>query len=136
MWSSTGRVLVTGSSGLVGRALRVALVGRGFEVSELDIRTSGPGHGDVRDLDQVRRALLGCDGVVHLAAVSRVIWAEQDPQLCMSTNVPGLRNVLRCVGESPRRPWLVFASSREVYGQPHRLPATEDCPLQPINIYG
>jgi UDP-glucose 4-epimerase len=132
----TGHVLVTGSSGLVGRALRVALVSRGFEVSELDIRTSGPSHGDVRDPDRVRRAVNGCDGVVHLAAVSRVIWAEQDPQLCMSTNVPGLRNVLHCISENPRRPWLVFASSREVYGQPSRLPASEDCPLQPINVYG
>jgi len=54
----------------------------------------------------------------------------------MSTNVPGLRNVLRCIAASQRRPWLIFASSREVYGQPDQLPVTEDCPLQPINIYG
>lgn len=130
------RVLVTGSSGLVGRALRDGLTSQGFEIHSLDLRAQGANHGDVRDLARVRRALLGCDGVVHLAAVSRVIWAQRDPQLCMSTNVPGLHNVLRCIAESQRRPWLIFASSREVYGQPDRLPVDEDCPLKPINIYG
>ncbi|MEO8630408.1 MAG: NAD-dependent epimerase/dehydratase family protein [Betaproteobacteria bacterium] len=33
-------------------------------------------------------------------------------------------------------PWLIFASSREVYGQPASLPATEDAPLRPVNVYG
>ncbi|MEZ5069360.1 MAG: NAD(P)-dependent oxidoreductase, partial [Bacteroidia bacterium] len=52
------------------------------------------------------------------------------------TNVDGLRNVLQAAASSERRPWVVFASSREVYGQPDRLPVTEDCPLRPVNLYG
>jgi len=31
---------------------------------------------------------------------------------------------------------LGFSSSREVYGQPELLPATEDAPLRPVNVYG
>jgi nucleoside-diphosphate-sugar epimerase len=38
--------------------------------------------------------------------------------------------------QSARKPWLIFASSREVYGQPDVLPANEDSPLRPVNIYG
>ena len=130
------RILITGSEGLIGRALRAALEARGVEVVGLDLLGTGREHGDVRSLSRVRSALDGCDGVVHLAAVSRVLWGEHDPEGCRSTNVGGLRNVLHALDERRRRPWLLFASSREVYGQPRRLPATEDTPLLPVNVYG
>ena len=130
------RILITGSEGLIGRALRAALEARGAEVVGLDLLGIGREHGDVRSLARVRDALGGCDGVVHLAAVSRVLWGEQDPEGCWSTNVGGLRNVLQALDEGKRPPWLLFASSREVYGQPRRLPATEDTPLRPVNVYG
>lgn len=130
------RILITGSEGLVGSALRMALEARGEEVVGLDLLGTGCEHGDVRSLSRVRDALRGCDGVVHLAAVSRVLWGERDPEGCWNTNVGGLRNVLQALDERKRQPWLVFASSREVYGQPRRLPATEDTPLRPVNVYG
>ena len=130
------RILITGSEGLVGGALRTALEARGAEVVGLDLLGTGHEHGDVRSLRGVRKALDGCDGVVHLAAVSRVLWGERDPEGCWSTNVEGLGNVLRALDERKRQPWLLFASSREVYGQPRRLPATEDTSLRPINVYG
>lgn len=38
--------------------------------------------------------------------------------------------------QSACAPWLIFASSREVYGQPESLPVTEDAPLRPVNVYG
>lgn len=130
------RILITGSEGLIGRALRTALEARGAEVVGLDLLGTGREHGDVQSLPQVRDSVGGCDGVVHLAAVSRVVWGERDPEGCWSTNVGGLRNVLHALDERSRQPWLLFASSREVYGQPQRLPATEDTPLRPINVYG
>ena len=131
-----GRILITGSKGLVGRALRAALEARGNEVTGLDLLGSGNEEGDVREPQRVREAIAGCHGVVHLAAVSRVVWGEHDPDRCWSTNVDGLRNVLGVVEHRTPRPWLLFSSSREVYGQPRRLPATEDLPLQPVNVYG
>ena len=130
------RILITGSEGLIGRALRTALEARGAEVVGLDLLGTGREHGDVQSLPQVRDSVGGCDGVVHLAAVSRVIWGEHDPEGCWSTNVGGLRNILQVLDERKRRPWLLFASSREVYGQPCRVPATEDTPLLPVNVYG
>ena len=134
------RILITGSEGLVGSALRTALEARGTEVAGLDLRGTGDEEGDVRDAERVRQAVAGCRGIVHLAAVSRVVWGERDPEACREVNVGGLRNVLAAAakvrGEPSGRPWVVFASSREVYGQPDRLPATEDAPLRPINVYG
>ncbi len=108
----------------------------GVAVEPLDLRATGPGFGDVCDPGRVQRAIQGCQGIIHLAAVSRVVWAERNPELCRSTNVGGLHNVLAAARASERSPWIVFASSREVYGQPESLPATEDCPIRPMNVYG
>jgi UDP-glucose 4-epimerase len=130
------RILITGSSGLVGTALARKLSTRGVDVVRLDIRAQGEAHGDIGDRDQLRPSLANVCGVIHLAAVSRVIWGERDPELCWTTNVGGLRNVLELAMESPSTPWVIFASSREVYGQSDRLPVAEDCPLRPVNIYG
>jgi hypothetical protein len=65
------RVLVAGAAGLIGSALSRALLEAGYEIVELDVRARAPGaRGDVRDADTLGRALEGCVGVVHLAAVS------------------------------------------------------------------
>ncbi|MFO8074281.1 MAG: NAD(P)-dependent oxidoreductase [Polyangia bacterium] len=136
-WSSrANKILITGSEGLVGTALRAALEARGEEVVGLDLVGPGDERGDVRIVDNVRAAIAGCRGVVHLAAVSRVILGERNPRECEITNIGGLRNVVEAAQARRRRPWLLFASSREVYGQPEALPVSEDAPLRPCNVYG
>ena len=138
------RVLVTGSAGLIGRPLCAALRLAGYAVKGFDLRVAGDGrqvaddeYGDVRDAASLRRAMTGCDGVIHLAAMSRVLEAESAPEACHATNVGGVRNVLAAIDVAGRHaePWLVFASSREIYGNPASLPADEDTPAQPINRY-
>ena len=130
------RILITGSEGLIGSALRASLEARGTQVVGLDLLGTAREEGDVRSLRRVRDAIAGCLGVVHLAAVSRVVWGERAPGDCWNTNVGGVRNVLEAAHERTPQPWLLFASSREVYGQPRRLPAREDVPLHPVNVYG
>ncbi|MFZ4579889.1 MAG: NAD-dependent epimerase/dehydratase family protein [Myxococcota bacterium] len=130
-------ILITGGLGLVGTGLTHALARLSDIVQLLDLRApAGSSLGDVRDKEDVLRAVSGCRGVVHLAAVSRVIWGERDPALCMATNVGGTRNVLEAAIASPNRPWVLLASSREVYGEPDHLPVNEDTPLRPMNVYG
>ncbi|MDY0012166.1 MAG: NAD(P)-dependent oxidoreductase [Rhodocyclaceae bacterium] len=139
MKSTTGhtpRILITGSRGLIGTALAAALNQAGYGVQGLDPRALGESHGDIRNRSDVERALAGCVGVVHLGAVSRVIDGERAPAVCWATNVDGTRNILDTALAQSRRPWVVYASSREVYGQPPSLPATEDTPRVPVNIYG
>jgi nucleoside-diphosphate-sugar epimerase len=130
-------ILVTGSEGLVGSALVRALTDAGFEIVRFD-RNAPPerGRADVRDPAAIRSAVARCAGIVHLAAVSRVIWGERDPRGCWETNVGGTQRVLEEALQDQRRPWVLFASSREIYGQPDRLPASEDTPIHPVNIYG
>jgi UDP-glucose 4-epimerase len=132
----TKSILVTGSTGLVGSATTTALRRLQFDITHYDLREpAGTVPRDVRNPDALARAMAGCCGVIHLAAVSRVVWGEQDPAACMITNAEGTRNVVAAASASPCRPWVVLASSREVYGQADSLPATEEAPLRPMNVY-
>ena len=136
MNSKYNRILITGSEGLIGSALRIALDSKFSAVTGFDLHGLGHELGEVRDYQQIRSALENCEGIVHLAAVSRVIWGENDPKACWDTNVDGTANIVKALGRMEHKPWLIFASSREVYGNPDYLPVNEDAPLRPVNIYG
>lgn len=125
------RVLVTGSSGLVGSALTPVLRAAGYEVVSFDIR--GNSADDICDATALAGALASVDGVVHLAAVSRVVWAEREPRRCYELNQLALASLVSECERLGR--WIVFASSREVYGQQSALPVAEATPLAPMNVY-
>lgn len=132
------KILVTGSEGLIGSSLAIALTRLGIHFLGFD-NTLDPHHpfyGDILNYDQVREAIDGVDGVVHLAAVSRVVFGEKNPKLCWDTNVEGTKHILEAALSSPKTPWVLYASSREVYGQQKTLPVEETAPLIPVNIYG
>ena len=131
----TKTVLVTGSRGLVGRRICASLKKNGFSVKELDLLGRGESHGDVTRLADVETGIQGCAGVVHLAAVSRVVWGQRDPELCWRTNVTGLQNLVYAALAQSSRPWILFSSSREVYGQAPSLPVAETTALNPLNVY-
>ena len=126
-------ILVTGSGGLIGSALGKIFDNRGIAWRGFDVRCDPVQ--DTRDPRALADAVEGVDGIVHLAAVSRVVWAQDDPETTQATNVAALENLLRLAGKSPERPWVIFASSREVYGQQDSMPVAEDAPLLPMNIY-
>lgn len=132
------KILLTGCEGLIGKALKTALLNQGFGVQGFDHRLphTHQDYGDILKSGRLEEAMWNCDGIIHLAAVSRVIWGEKDPNLCWETNFFGTQNVLSCALNSPKRPWVLYASSREVYGNQDVLPVKENCPLNPINIYG
>ncbi|MFO1088504.1 MAG: NAD(P)-dependent oxidoreductase [Hyphomicrobiales bacterium] len=132
------KILVTGSSGLIGRAVCAKLEARGVSAVPFDMTmTDSDGERlDVRNERQVRMAIAQCQGVLHLAAVSRVIWGERDPALCEAVNVGGTEAVCRAARDAAHRPFVVYASSREVYGHPASVPVREDAPFAPCNVYG
>jgi len=132
------KVLITGSEGLIGSFLSTALLRLGISVVGFDHKLE-PHHsqyGDILNYEQVNKAMQDVEGVVHLAAVSRVVFGEKNPKLCKDTNVEGTKHILEAALSSPKKPWVLYASSREVYGQQKELPVKETAPLIPVNIYG
>ena len=132
------RVLVTGSEGLVGTELCKRLVAAGHTVERMDIKLFHAANASIyQDVterydcaERVRN--FSPDGVIHLAACSRVLWGEERPEQCARTNVGGTANMLHALTKG----WFLFVSSREVYGNPTTFPVTEDAPRLPINTYG
>ena len=143
------QLTVTGGAGFIGRHLVRALLDAGHTVRVLDSlqRASFAGfdgetlsgadciEGDIRDPAACAKAMAGAQAVVHLAAQSNVMGSVDDPTYCYETNVAGTWHVFEAARASGVEQ-LVFTSSREVYGEPDRLPVAEDAPLRSKNTYG
>lgn len=132
------KILITGSEGLIGAAICERLNELNIETIHFDKKfpINNPYYGDILNRDRLETAMAECDGIIHLAAVSRVIWGEKDPKLCWQTNYEGTVSIVESAFLAPKNPWILYASSREVYGNPPALPATEETLYNPINIYG
>lgn len=127
------RILVTGSEGLIGKAISSYLSAQGYHCVGYDI--SSHDSCDLRDIQKLSVKAQDCDGIIHLAAVSRVVWGHNNPSLCKDVNIQGTQNVLDVAINSPKKPWVLFTSSREVYGQQTKFPIEESAPLLPMNVY-
>ncbi|BDG62440.1 UDP-glucose 4-epimerase [Caldinitratiruptor microaerophilus] len=139
-------MLVTGGAGFIGSHVVEALVGAGHRVEVLDDLSTG----DLRHLPAgvpLHRAdvaspeaaalveALRPDAVLHLAAQVSAAASVRDPVADLRANALGTLNVLEaCRRAGVRR--FVYASSAAVYGQPERLPLSEDAPLRPLRPYG
>jgi NAD+-dependent farnesol dehydrogenase len=108
------RVLVTGGTGYLGRAIVHALAGRGHDVvvfARSAARSGLPGQlvdGDVRDKAALDHAACGCEAVLHAAAVVS-IWRRRRRDFD-DVNVGGLRNAIAAAAQH-RIPRIVYTSS-------------------------
>jgi UDP-glucose 4-epimerase len=151
MRHQVGRIVVTGAAGFIGSHLVDRLLTEdAASVVGLDNLARGRPEnlahllteprfefieGDVRDRTTLATALKGASIVYHLAAQSTVMGGVREVGYTFETNVCGTFNVLRAAAEHGVSR-VVFASSREVYGEPISLPVDEESPLSPINSYG
>jgi UDP-glucose 4-epimerase len=133
------RILVTGSSGFLGRhALKHLTSVSDFDVLGFDL-VPNPCEGfraivgDLCDLDAVERACRGVDVVLHLGGVGDVDVAMADPSLALSANVIGTNNI--AIGAANAGARVVYASTWEVYGRPRYEPVDEAHPCAPNNVY-
>jgi len=127
------KILVTGNLGLIGRNLTPLLENKGYLVQGFDIANNT---GNICDYDQLEKQMADCAGVIHLAAISRVVWGEKNPELCWNTNAIASEELLKIALSRPEKPWVLVASSREVYGESAVLPVLDSAPVNPVNIYG
>lgn len=137
-------VLVTGSSGRVGRAAVSALRAAGPRVRGFDLRASNLNQsgsdldevvGSFDDAEACARAVAGTEAVLHLGAF--MSWVAAERTAMFRANVEGTRVLLDAAAQAGVRRF-VFASSGEVYPEnaPLFLPVTEEHPLRANSPYG
>lgn len=148
------RVLLTGGAGYIGSHACIAFREAGYEVALLDnlsnssavvidrleqILGSAPDlfEVDIRDEERVASSLAAFkpDAVVHFAGLKAVGESVAEPQRYYDNNVTGTLALLRAMQSCAVRK-LVFSSSATVYGDPARVPITEDFPRSATNPYG
>lgn len=148
------KVVVTGGLGYIGSHTCVELAGAGARLVILDnlsnakasvlerIRACAPGaslefvQGDIREASQLDRLLAGgADAVIHFAGLKAVGESVQKPLEYYDNNITGTLVLLAAMARH-KVGRLVFSSSATVYGEPERLPLTEDHRLQAQNPYG
>ena len=140
-------ILVTGGAGFIGSNLVDALLARGYSVRVLDNFSTGKRsnlpvsdrleliEGDVADAQIVRRAIVDCAAVVHLAAVASVQASVEDPIGTHQSNLVGTLNLCEAMRQTGVRR-VVFASSAAVYGNNGEGQSIdEDTPKAPLTPY-
>ena len=147
-------ILVTGGAGYIGSHTCVELLGAGMDVTVFDnFCNSSPEalrrveriagrpltlvRGDIRDRAALSAALRasGAQAVIHFAGLKAVGESVDKPVEYYDNNVVGTLRLIEAMRECAIGT-LVFSSSATVYGDPQRLPLTEDHPLSATNPYG
>jgi nucleoside-diphosphate-sugar epimerase len=138
--------VVTGGAGFIGSHLAEELIRRGHRVRVADSLVTGKRanlehipqaeflEGDLADPDVARRAVAGCEFVLHQAAIPSVPRSVQDPITSNQANVDATLNVLVAAREAGVRR-VVFAGSSSVYGNAPTLPKHEAMIPNPLSPY-
>lgn len=146
------KYLITGGAGFIGSHLVGNLLKTGSKVIVYDNFSTGLEsnliqdqeslddcltviRGDIRDVDRLNAAMLGVDGVFHLAALVSVPVSIENPSLSFDINSRGTHIVL----EQARKNNIfrvVIASSAAVYGENQCLPLKESELNKPLSPYG
>jgi UDP-glucose 4-epimerase len=140
------KVLVTGGAGYIGSHACKALMRAGFIPVAFDNLSTGwseavkwgpLAQGDLMDRASIDLALATHRpvAVMHVAALSLVSEAMQDPARYWRENVGGALNLFEaCVANGVRN--VVLSSTCATYGDQDGVLLTEDTPQRPINAYG
>ncbi len=147
-------ILVTGGAGYIGSHTCVELLAAGHQlvvvdnlcnskreslrrVERISGRTVTFVEADVRDRPALAAVFArhAIDAVIHFAGLKAVGESVAKPLFYYDNNVSGTVALLECMRDAGVKS-LVFSSSATVYGDPARVPITEDMPLSATNPYG
>jgi dihydroflavonol-4-reductase len=131
------KVLVTGGAGFIGSNVVKALLKEDYSVRVLHLPQENVSNlkgldveliaGDITSLEDMDRAVKGCEIVFHMAAIY-ALWLP-NPSLMRKVNVEGTRNVLSAAKRAGVRR-VVYTSTGACFGgQPKGIQATEESPF-------
>jgi nucleoside-diphosphate-sugar epimerase len=141
------KILVTGGAGYIGSVLVPELLNKGYEVTVYDNLSFGGNSlfpcfinpnfkfvkGDVRDIDLLKKHMVGMDVIIHLAAIVGYPACEKDPQLAIDVNLKATIEIAKNVDKNQ---YVLFGSTGSNYGAVKEGICTEETPLNPLSVYG
>ncbi|MDO5971112.1 SDR family oxidoreductase [Flavivirga aquimarina] len=142
-------VLVTGGAGFIGSNLCETLLSNNIKTICLDNFSTGKRknitpfinnnnfnliEGDIRSLDDCKKACDGADYILHQAALGSVPRSINDPITTNDVNVSGFLNMLVAARDTKVKRF-VYAASSSTYGDHKALPKVEDTIGKPLSPY-
>ena len=143
------KVLVTGGAGFIGSNLCEELLETSHEVVCLDNFSTGKFEnirhlldnknfrlivGDIRNLEDCRRAAEGVEYVLHEAALGSVPRSIKDPITTNEVNISGFLNMLVAARDAKAKRFI-YAASSSTYGDSESLPKVEEIIGKPLSPY-
>lgn len=139
-------ILVCGGAGYIGSHINKQLNREGYETVIFDNLTYGHREavkwgnfvqGDLSNMDEIRSVFktYKVDAVFHFAAYAYVGESVEKPERYYYNNVVNTLHLLKVMREYGCNK-IIFSSTCATYGEPQRVPITEDMPQNPINPYG
>ena len=145
------KILVTGGAGFIGSNLTEYFLEQGHQVRVLD--NFATGHienllplfqrfpdtfelqvGDIREMSDCQKSLVGMEYVLHEAALGSVPRSVKDPITTNEVNIGGFLNMLVAARDAGIKRF-VFAASSSTYGDSASLPKVEDVIGRPLSPY-
>lgn len=145
------KVLVTGGAGFIGSNLCEYLLTHNYEVVCLDNFSTGKVEnilpllnqypqtfrlvvGDIRNLSDCQKAVVGVDYILHEAALGSVPRSIKDPLTTNMVNINGFLNMLVAARDAKVKRFI-YAASSSTYGDSESLPKVEDVIGKPLSPY-
>ena len=140
------RILVTGGAGYIGSHFVRMASKSNDEVIVADNLSRGHQESipdgvqfknvDIRDAEKISEVIRkhSPEAVVHFAAFAYVGESVEHPELYYQNNVVGSYNLIRAASENKVK-YFVFSSTCSVYGNPGKVPISEEAQTNPINPY-
>lgn len=143
------KILITGGAGFIGSNLCDHFMAKGYTVVCLDNFATGfrkniehhldnPNftliEGDIRNMDDCRKAVEGANYVLHQAALGSVPRSIKDPVTSNDVNVSGFLNMITASRDAGVKRF-VYAASSSTYGDSEALPKVEDKIGKPLSPY-
>lgn len=143
---SSKQILVTGGAGYIGSHTCKLLAEKGYQPVVVDNLVYGHEwavkwgplyRGDLLDADFLRSVFQKhqFEAVFHFAAYAYVGESVKDPLKYYTNNVSGSLSLMAAVVEA-KVPRFVFSSTCATYGEPEKMPISEETAQSPVNPYG
>ena len=146
------RVVITGGLGFIGGTVALRLAELGADLLLVDNLFPEAGGNlfnvapirdrvaieiaDIRDVRAMRQLLRGCRYLFNLAAQTSHMDSMADPETDLAINCRAQLTLLEACRQICPEAHIVYASTRQIYGRPRRLPVDEEHAMNSVEVYG